>query len=51
MRRTTLVGVFDGLWCGLEVRSPIAAGPSWRYRSAHFFAVRGQTMNILAAAV
>ena len=39
-----------GLVRGLELRSAMPAGPSDRYRSAHFLAVRGATMNIFAAA-
>jgi hypothetical protein len=39
-----------GLVCGRELRSAIPAAPSVRKRSAHFLAVRGATMNILAAA-
>ena len=35
---------------GCELRSAIPAGPSARQRSAHFLAVRGATMNNLAAA-
>ena len=50
IRRTSSGGVLVGLVCGRELRSAIPAGPSARYRSAHFFAVRGATMNILAAA-
>lgn len=49
--RTTWGGVLVGLECGGELRSTIPAGPSVRERSAHFFAARGATMNILAAAV
>ena len=48
--RTTEAGVRVGLWCGRELRSVIPARPSRRYRSAHFLAVRGATMNIFAAA-
>ena len=47
---TRCCGVRVGLWCGRELRSAIPAAPSARYRSAHFLAVRGETMNIFAAA-
>jgi hypothetical protein len=49
IRRTTSGLVFAGLVRGRELRSAIPAAPSCRKRSAHFLAVRGETMNILAA--
>ena len=42
--------VLAGLVCGRELRSAIPAVPSSRRGFAHFLAVRGETMNILAAA-
>lgn len=42
--------VLVGLLCGRELGSPIPDAPSVRKRSAYFLAVRGATMNILAAA-
>ncbi|GEM_PF-2469340 len=48
---TRCCGVRIGLWCGRELRSAIPATPSVRYRSAHFLALRAETMNISAAAV
>src|SRR5699024_7177603 len=50
MRRTTAEEVLLGLVRGRELRSAIPSRPSARYLSAHFLAVRGATMNILAAA-
>ena len=47
--RTTCGRVRFGLVWGREDRSAIPAGPSARYRSAHFLAVTGETMNIVAA--
>ena len=49
MRRSVRVGVRFGLWCGRLDRSPIAAVPAVRYRSAHRFAVVGETWNRSAA--
>lgn len=48
--RLTMAGVVVvGIECGLLVRSAIPAGPSVRYRAAHFRAVGGETMNIFTA--
>ena len=46
---TTGVGVRFGCRWGREDRSTIPAGPSQRYRSAHFFAVRHDTSYRSAA--
>jgi hypothetical protein len=51
IRRITCSLVLVGLRCGRELRSSIPAAPSVPKRSAHFLAVRGDTMNNLAAAV
>ena len=48
--RLTCSGVRCGLRRGREDRSAIPAAPSVRYRLAHLAAVRGETMNIFAAA-
>ena len=37
-----LAGSWSGCGAAVELRSAIPAGPSARYRSAHFFAVRGR---------
>src|SRR5690349_8774253 len=51
IRRTTVGAVRFGIERGRLDRSIIPAGPSVRYRAAHFLAVTGETMNIFAAVV
>jgi hypothetical protein len=49
IRRSIDTGVRRGLCCGRDERSAIPADPCSRYRSAHRFAVGGETWNRSAA--